>query len=187
VTHLGDRVASLIDGQLPVDVSGKAMTHLASCPACQEAADLERLTKQRLASLGSPEPGADLIRRLLDVGGDPGPVAQRPPAAQPTLRVDASTRPLGRRPVPAQSRPTGPAPRTTKRLSRSARSRWVVAVAGAACLVGVGVAGGVAAGQGSRPPIAPPVDSLVVRGGTVTVNLPLQQQTARLSSAIDRP
>jgi hypothetical protein len=199
------------------------MTHLAACPSCQEAADLERLTKQRLASLGAPVPGADLMQRLLALsgGGTQGPVPPRPgylaggtgsssfPApggsvqggsvlggsapggsrpgpVPPMLRMDASTRPPGRRPVPGQSRPLAVAAGAPHRLSRTTRSRLAFAVAGAACLVGVGVAGGVAAGQTPRQ-VSPPVDSFVVRSGAVPVNLPLDQQAAKLSQATARP
>jgi hypothetical protein len=195
MTHLGDRVASLIDGQLPVDVSGRAMTHLAACPACQQAADLERLTKQRLASLSTPEPGADLVRRLLEMGVPGGPVAPRPghvpgtarPAQlAPMIRADPSTRPPGRRTVVVQSRPPGAPSGPARRLSRSTRGRLVFAAAGAACLVGVGVAGGVAASQSTARTAVPTVDSFVIQQGPASGRLPLETQAARLSLATAR-
>jgi hypothetical protein len=77
VAHLGDRVADLVDGQLPVDAVERALAHLARCRPCREAVEAERLMKARLASLGGPEPGADLMRRLLALGGPNGPLPPR--------------------------------------------------------------------------------------------------------------
>ncbi len=214
MTHLGDRVAPLIDGQLPMDASERAMTHMAACPACQESADLERLTKQRLSSMGTPQPGAEFLQRLLALGGSDGPsVSDGPKPPQPgylagsaqgspltTARSMAgsmagqmppfglsATRPPGRRPSPAESGPPGGASgrtspsRTTSSgpsLSRSARSRLAFAAAGAACLVGVGVAGGVAASppKPSRE-IPAPVDSFTVQSAS-TVSNPLNSRAA---------
>ena len=41
---------------------------------CREAAEAERLMKARLASLRGPEPGTDLMQRLLAMGGPNGPL-----------------------------------------------------------------------------------------------------------------
>jgi hypothetical protein len=77
VAHLGDRVAALVDGQLPPDAVERAHAHLAGCRPCREAVEAERLMKARLASLRGPEPGADLMQRLLAMGGPNGPLPPR--------------------------------------------------------------------------------------------------------------
>jgi hypothetical protein len=77
VAHLGDRVAALVDGQLPADAVERAHSHLVGCRPCREAVEAERLMKARLASLRGPEPGVDLIQRLLSMGGPNGPLPPR--------------------------------------------------------------------------------------------------------------
>ena len=42
MTHLGDRMTPLVDGQLPVDATERAHAHLASCDGCREAVETER-------------------------------------------------------------------------------------------------------------------------------------------------
>jgi hypothetical protein len=77
VSHLGDRVAPLVDGQLPPDQAEKATMHVASCDRCREAVDLERRTKQRLAALGPVEPRADFLHQLMQLAGPAGPLPPR--------------------------------------------------------------------------------------------------------------
>ena len=200
MTHLGDRVAPLIDGQLPIDASERAMTHMAACPSCQEAADLERLTKQRLASMGAPQPGADFVQRLLALGVTDGPKPPRPghlpggsfgspltPSRSLPVSMPASipgsipgsmppfgltTRPPGRKTMLAVSHSPGRTSGATRHLSRTTRSRLAFAAAGAACLVGVGVAGGVAAAPRPGRQAPAPVDSLVIQHSASTVQSP---------------
>jgi hypothetical protein len=78
VTHLGERVSALVDGQLPVDAIERAHAHLANCRDCRDAVEAERLMKARLSCLPAPGPGADLVARLLAMGGPAGPLPPRP-------------------------------------------------------------------------------------------------------------
>lgn len=90
MTHLGDRIADLVDGQLAPRDAEDAAAHLAGCPACRHEVDAARLLKQRLAGLTTPAPSGDLMSRLVGLGGPAGPLA---PAPEPM--------PQGWRPVPA--------------------------------------------------------------------------------------
>jgi anti-sigma factor RsiW len=156
VSHLGDRAAAFVDGQLNPESAERATAHLASCRPCRDLVELERLTKVRLATLAGPAPSADLVGRLLAMGGPAGPLPPRPGHVPGTPRpapvpVRASA-PAG---VARRSRsgaPTRPAGRPVVLGGR--RSRLAVAVAGALSVVGVGVAGvgvaGVGAAGGSR-------------------------------------
>jgi anti-sigma factor RsiW len=156
VSHLGDRAAAFVDGQLTPESAERATAHLASCRACRDLVELERLTKVRLATLAGPAPSADLVGRLLAMGGPSGPMPPRPG------HVPGTPRPA---PVPVRAQ----APAGVARRSRSAvptrpagrpaviggrRGRLAVAVAGALSVVGVGVAGvgvaGVGAAGGAR-------------------------------------
>jgi hypothetical protein len=78
VTHLGERVSALVDGQLPVDATERAHAHLANCRDCRDAVEAERLMKARLRCLPDLGPGADFVSRLLAMGGPAGPLPPRP-------------------------------------------------------------------------------------------------------------
>jgi hypothetical protein len=94
VTHLGDRVSALVDGQLPVEAAERAHAHLASCRACRDAVEVERALKSRLVALGEPTLPGDLLARLVSLGGPDGPL---PPRAG---HVPGSPRPV---PVPLRA------------------------------------------------------------------------------------
>jgi hypothetical protein len=190
VTHLGDRVAALVDGQLTSEAVDRATVHLVSCRPCRDLVELERLTKARLTALVGPTPRPDFVNRLLAMGGPAGPLPPRPgyvpgsPRPEPVpLRAAAPTivrtTTLQRRPSP----PTRPAGRPSLLTPR--RTRLAAAVLGALSVVGVGVAG-VAVGStatGASPrPLSSPVDTLVSSGGTSLVSASL---TGSSSSPID--
>ncbi len=77
MSHLGERVTALVDGQLPPDVAERAFAHTAGCRPCREALELERLTKARLGALPDLAPGPELIATLLVLGGPDGPLPPR--------------------------------------------------------------------------------------------------------------
>lgn len=92
MSHLGDRVAALVDGQLPIEATERAHAHLAHCRPCRDEVEAERLMKARLTQLSGPEPGCDLVNALLAMGGPSGPLrprdghvpgSPRPPAVSP--------------------------------------------------------------------------------------------------------
>jgi hypothetical protein len=205
MSHLGERVTTLVDGQLSVEASERALMHIAGCADCRRAVEVERLTKRRLASLGGPSAEGDLVRRLLELAGPSGPLPPRPghvpgtPRPQLTtasgltsappelggvLLIEASrslvaavgTRPPGRR---GSSRPLARAATVGRmaRVSRSSRNRMAAAMVGAVCLVGAGVAGGVAHGGVVDQRVVPPVDSFVLEHSTTSSTLPFSDQT----------
>lgn len=95
MSHLGERVSSLVDSQLSAEVAERALMHITGCSDCREAVETERLMKQRLASLGAPEPADLLVRRLLDLAGPSGPLPPRPGhvPGSPRPELVASPRP----------------------------------------------------------------------------------------------
>jgi hypothetical protein len=202
MSHLGERVTSLVDGQLPVEAAERALMHIAGCGDCREAVEIERLMKRRLSSLHAPEPGDQLVGRLLELAGPSGPLPPRPGhvpgSPRPELiasltrvavRSDAGPtrvaepvrgthRPPGRR---GSSRPPLALSRMT-RVGRSSRNRVAAAMVGAACLVGAGVAGGVANGGVASTQVVPPVDSFVLEHSATTDTLPFNDQTVMWGS-----
>jgi len=77
MSHLGDKVTALVDGQLSIEATERAHGHLAGCRECRDVVEAERLMKARLSVLCGPEPGADLVSRLLSMGGPAGPLPPR--------------------------------------------------------------------------------------------------------------
>jgi anti-sigma factor RsiW len=175
VSHLGDRAAALVDGQLSPDAAERATAHLAACRPCRDLVELERLTKIRLASLQGPAPTADLVGRLLAMGGPAGPLRPRPGhvPGMPRPQTVSLRTPVGAgsssgsvqrtavRPA-RRAVPTRPAGRPGVHTQR--RTRLAAVVLGALSVMGVGVAGVTvtAASNGAVPRPATP------RVGTVS-------------------
>ncbi|GAB3245743.1 zf-HC2 domain-containing protein [Kineosporia babensis] len=172
MSHLGGRLSELVDGELEGAAADRALRHLAECQDCRDALEIERLMKQRLASLTVPEPGDALLRNLFDLGGPAGPLPPRrehvPGSPRPAyVSPGVSVRPAR----PEVQVFAGPPPPSRKnltfdqrraRMSRPQR-RVAATLVGAACLVGAGVAGGVASYAVSPADVVTPVDSFVVR------------------------
>lgn len=115
MSHLGEKVTSLVDSQLSVDAAERALMHIAGCDDCREAVEVERLMKQRLAMLSVPEPGDQLVGRLLELAGPSGPLPPRtghvPGSPRPELiasltRLSVLNQPAGSQPT--RSRPNEP-------------------------------------------------------------------------------
>ena len=171
MTHLGDRAAAFVDGQLSPESAERATAHLAACRPCRDIVELERLTKAQLSALCGPDPTPDLVGRLLAMGGPAGPVPPRPGHVPGSPRPQHVTMPAPHRggvqvlrrsartetsertsertvvqryvPRPGQRRDPVPSTRPSGRphTTGARRSRLAVAVFGALSVVGVGVAG----------------------------------------------
>src|SRR3954451_18331820 len=207
MSHLGERVTSLVDGQLSVEFAERALMHVAGCDECREAVESERLMKQRLASLSALEPADFLVRRLLELASPSGPLPPRsghvPGSPRPELVASLNSiaaqsnaswaaepsrgsfsPPPGRRGPsrPPLTRAARSAAGLTRmaRVGRSSRNRVAAAMVGAVCLVGAGVAGGVATGgaaSATTTRVVPPVDSLVIEHSATVSRMPLADQT----------
>ena len=67
MSHLGDRVAALVDGELDHESRDRAFAHIATCDACRAEVDAVRRLKARIRALSEPELTPDLRLRLLSV------------------------------------------------------------------------------------------------------------------------
>ncbi len=182
VTHLGERITALVDGRLSADAVERVHAHLAGCRACRDLVEAERLMKARLATLQGPEPAAELVQRLLTLGGPAGPLSPRAghvpgtprPATVSRPQAGVAARSWGRRPA-GRPLPAGrpvTARRGPGRVPRR-RTRIAVAVLGALSVVGVGISGLAVSGAGSaEPTLVPPLDTFVVDHAAATSNLP---------------
>jgi len=151
VSHLGERLSALIDGELSHQQRERVLAHLAHCGPCRQEAAALRMLKQRMHALGEATADTALTDRLIAVAGVAGPA------------------PWGRRPRLAGRRSMPGAP----------RRRWPVrsiAVAGLT-LAGFGVpAAAFLAGGGQQEPgpsVTPAIDNYMMQHEISAGNAPL--------------
>ena len=151
MSHLGERLSALIDGELSHQQRERVLAHLAHCGPCRQEAAALRTLKQRMHALGEATADTALTDRLIAVAGVAGPA------------------PWGRRPRLAGRRSMPGAP----------RRRWPVrsiAVAGLT-LAGFGVpAAAFLAGGGQQEPgpsVTPAIDNYMMQHEISAGNAPL--------------
>lgn len=71
MSHLGERLSALVDGELGHGDRERALRHLAVCEQCRFEAEMLRRLKRRLHGLGGPGPSGDFMLRLMSMS-DPG-------------------------------------------------------------------------------------------------------------------
>ncbi len=72
MSHLGDRLSALVDGELSAAERDRAHAHLAGCAACRAEANQLRALKKRMRGLGELPPDDALTQRLIAIA-EPGP------------------------------------------------------------------------------------------------------------------
>jgi anti-sigma factor RsiW len=150
MSHLGDRLSALVDGELDGAERDRAHAHLASCQQCRtEAAELRAL-KQKLSMLLSGAPAeAAMTRRLIAMTGPGGPL----PPRRRRLRLAPAPRAGSRGPV---------------------RRRYLV-LGALSLVVGLSTAAFTAGGGGEAAPgprITPPVEMYSVEHAITTGEVP---------------
>jgi anti-sigma factor RsiW len=179
MSHLGERLSALIDGELDGAERDRAHAHLAGCEQCRtEAAELRAL-KRKLHALGSGAPAeAAMTRRLVAMTGPGGPL----PPRRRRLRLAPGTAPGA---APGARRAAGRELRETRRPSprRASRRRYLV-LGAVSLVVGLGTAAFTAGGGGAAAPgprITPPVEMFVVQHAITTGEVPMSGPSARPS------
>jgi anti-sigma factor RsiW len=169
MSHLGDRLSALIDGELDGAERDRAHAHLASCERCRtEAAELRAL-KQKLRALveGAPAEAA-MTRRLIAMTGPGGPL----PPPRRLLRLAPGPRSAGRRET-RRPGPRGPV-----------RRRYLV-LGTVSLVVGLGTAAFTVGGSGAATPgprITPPVEMYSVEHAITTGEVPFTGPSGRPSA-----
>jgi anti-sigma factor RsiW len=154
MTHLGQRLSALIDGELDLDERDRVLMHMARCGSCRDEVAALRLLKRRMNALGEAAAGDGLTGRLmglresaLDAGMLPVE-AMWPPPPPPSAGAWQAHGGLGR------SDPDNRA------------GRYFIAGSLAVFLAGLGtaalIAGGEPQARAPAPPITPSVDVLMV-------------------------
>jgi anti-sigma factor RsiW len=170
MSHLGDRLSALVDGELHGAERDRASAHLASCEQCRtEAAELRAL-KQKLRALISGAPAETaMTRRLIAMTGPGGPL---PPRRRTLRLVPGVARRETRRPGPRGSAGT-------------ARRRRYLVLGTVSLVVGLGTAAFAIGGSGEASPgprITPPVEIYSVEHAITTGEVPFTGPSGRPSA-----
>ena len=171
MSHLGDRLSALVDGELNGAELDRAYAHLAGCDQCRtEAAEL-RVLKQKLRALMTGAPAeAAMTRRLIAMTGPGGPM----PPRRRLLRV-----------VPGRRPAAGPAPRRPQAEARRpglTRRRRYLVLGTVSLVVGLGTVAFTAGGGGVAAPgprITPSVEMYSVEHAITTGEVPFPGPTAQ--------
>jgi anti-sigma factor RsiW len=171
MSHLGDRLSALVDGELDGAELDRAHAHLAGCEQCRgEAAELRAL-KQKLRALTADAPAeAGMTRRLIAITGPGGPL----PPRRRVLRLAPRPRPAA---APGTRRPSRP--------GRQVRRRYMV-LGTVSVVVGLGTAAFTMGGSGQAAPgpkITPPVEMYSVEHAIITGEVPFAGPSAKSSSS----
>jgi len=149
MTHLGDRLSALVDGELDGAEQDKATAHLARCEQCRSEAAALRDLKRQLRSLAAESPAvagheADMVRRLMSLTGTQPPRRRLRVLSRSArgLRPPNPPNPPG----PRDSRPRGfPGSRMSRRHGR------YLALGAVTIMVGLGTAAFGAGGGDAAP------------------------------------
>jgi anti-sigma factor RsiW len=172
MSHLGDRLSALVDGELGGAERDRAYAHLAGCEQCRiEAAELRAL-KRKLSTLLPRAPAeAAMTRRLIAMTGPGGPL----PPRRRLLRLAPAARlaPTARR-------------ETRRPGSRSPVRRRYLVLGTMSLVVGLSTVAFTAGGGGSATPgprITPPVEMYSVEHAITTGEVPFTGPSSRASVA----
>ncbi|MEU8386211.1 zf-HC2 domain-containing protein [Streptosporangium sp. NPDC048865] len=94
MSHLGERVSALVDGELNHHERDRALSHLTFCAPCRAEVEAMRALKSRLRSLDGPAMPTDLTMSLLRMAEPGGPL---PPRERPF----PASRTFGGAPIPS--------------------------------------------------------------------------------------
>jgi anti-sigma factor RsiW len=167
VSHLAERISELVDGRLAPEATEQAHAHLAGCPTCREMVEAERLTKARLSALEAPALSAELLGRLLAVGGASDVVRDLDVPA-----LDAG--PAGSRRPARRGAALRPSARSSGRLSRRpGRARLAAAMAGSFGVLGAGVFALSVASPTANAAMTPTANLVVARHVVTMSGLPI--------------
>lgn len=180
MSHLGELLSALVDGELSGAELDRANAHVAACGACRVEANALRRLKHELRALAEVNDSNDITRRLLAMSSLDGP----PDLAGPGASVQA--RRLGRERGPRRRvRSTGERSMTNPysalpsgRLPGRRRGRYVLWSTLTLVVVGVGTAFGLGGSSGSTgPQITPQLEVYDVQHAITSGDVPFDDPT----------
>lgn len=213
MSHLGDLLSALVDGELSGTELDRANAHLAACEACQAEMSALRRLKLDLRTLAASCDSAGVTGRLLAMTGDDGlavRLAARPgaagtgdttagnpgyPGSYPGMggHCAPARRRRPRRPRPAGPDTTRPGPGGLRGGPRGhSRGRYVLWGTVSLVVVGIGTAAFGMGGTGgsTAPRITPQVEVFDVEHAATTGDVPFADPSdvsAQLWEVAGRP
>ena len=175
MSHLGDLLSALVDGELSGAELDRANAHVAACGACRVEANALRRLKHELRSLAEVHDSADITRRLLALGGQDGqPDPGGPAAPVRARRLGRESGPRRRVRAAAERSMADPSPALPSgRLTSRRRGRYVL-WSTLSLVVGIGTAafsmGGSAASPG--PQITPQLEVYDIQHAITSGDVP---------------
>lgn len=191
MSHLGERLTALVDGELGHDDRDRALAHLALCGECRAAAEALRRVKKRLRALAdappigfeeyTPElPSADFMARLQAIKAGsppddhdlPGPPSGRFPARGSRLTGPFAT-------PPRDSRPGGRSGHAAA-VALGGMPRRYLAAGAAVAVLGLGTATFLAGGDHRQAPqVTPAFEHFAVEHALTSGEMPVNEPSAR--------
>ena len=162
MSHPGDLLSGLVDGELDHATRERVLSHLMACVTCSQEVEGLRELKTRLSWAGAetPLPADDLTARLL---------AMAVPGVEPVDRLrTGSLRPVSVRPAGRALAAAGTGPR--RRLRRRTVGGLVALGLSAAFVLG-----GQSGSTAPRVPVDPTSDQFVSDSVATTVEVPVQE------------
>ncbi len=150
MTHLGQRLSALIDGELEASEREHVLIHVTKCGSCRDEVAALRMLKRRMNALGEAAAGAALTGKLM--GLSESVLAGRMPMAEAVWPAAA---PAGGWQVPGQG--SRPEQRVGKYFLAGSLIVFLAGLGTAAF-----IAGGEPQAQAPSSPATPSVDVLVV-------------------------
>jgi hypothetical protein len=182
MSHLGNLLSALVDGELSGTELDRASAHLAGCAACQSEAGSLRQLKQELHALAEVADADGLTRRLLAMAlfDQDEPVQGEPVQGGPNDHGDYARRVRGQPAVTARPGMAGPHPaRPPGRSGR--RGRYVLWGTVSLVVVGIGTAAfGMGGSEGSGgPSVTPPAEMYDLQHAITSGDLPFSDPSGR--------
>jgi anti-sigma factor RsiW len=191
MSHLGDLVSALVDGELSGAELDRANAHLAACDICQAEANSLRRLKRELRALAESCAADGITGRLLAITGEDGLAAPLP--ARPLERGHRGHRPRGQgRPAGGRGPAYGPVGgRPRSRAPGRRRGRYMLWGTVSLVVVGIGTAAfGMGGSSGTPGPrITPQVEVFDVEHAMTSGDVPFADpadRSARLPAVAAR-
>jgi anti-sigma factor RsiW len=187
MSHLGRRLSALIDEELGDAERDQVYAHLVGCDECRAEAAALRTLKRRVHGLGETPADGELTRRLIALGGRPGPADPPRPRRLGSSRARAALAAFSGGPTAGPEGwddiqewfEDGGAREDASRLAPAGRgrghTRYMVAGAVAALAVSLGAASFAAGGNNHvpGPTVTPEVDVYMMQHAMTTGSVPL--------------
>jgi anti-sigma factor RsiW len=167
VSHLGDQLSALVDGELNGTELDRANAHVAACGACRVEANALRRLKHDLRALAEVCDSAEVTKRLLAMTGQAGQGGQAGPVSAGRLGPESGQRRRLRTVSTHSARPSG-------RLINRRRGRYVLWSTVSLVLVGIGTAAfGMGGSSGpTGPQITPQLEVFDVQHAITSGDVP---------------